>query len=68
MKTTKKTNLFLTALALGMFASCSKNEDVEIMPANTVAIDQPSLLNKECSFVDNNWTSAANLYTTLPNS
>jgi uncharacterized protein len=70
MKTFKKTNLLLTALTIGLFASCNKNEDAEIAPvtATASAIDQPSLLNKECSFVDNNWASAATLYTTLPNS
>ncbi|AIJ38328.1 putative metalloprotease [Flavobacterium psychrophilum] len=67
MTTTKKTNLFLTALALGMFASCSKNDDIKTISTEK-ALDQPSLLNKECSFVDNNWASAATLYTTLPNS
>ena len=67
MKTTKKTNLFLTALAFGMLFSCS-NEDNKVVTSESAAIQQPSSLNKECSFVDNNWSSSANLYTSLPNS
>jgi uncharacterized protein len=67
MKTTKKTGLLLTALAVGMFASCSKNEEVEVATKAEV-LEQPSELNKQCGFVDNNWSSTATLYTTLPNS
>jgi hypothetical protein len=50
-----------------MFASCSKNEEVEVATKAEV-LEQPSELNKQCGFVDNNWSSNATLYTTLPNS
>ncbi len=67
MKTTKKTNLFLTALTIGLLASCSKNDDAEIIPTSATAIEQPSLLNKLCSFVDGNWSSASVLSSTVVN-
>jgi uncharacterized protein len=63
MKPLKKTGLLLSALALGMLFSCSKNEELGVPKEQTAivesAIQQPSALNKECSFVDSNWSSTA---------
>lgn len=67
MKTNKKIGFTLATLALGMLFSCSNEETQTATPEN-VTIEQPSALNKECGFVDNNWSSSASLYTTLPNS
>ena len=67
MKTTKKISFVFATLALGMLLSCS-NEEAQIATPENLDIEQPSVLNKECSFVDNNWSSTASLYTTLPNS
>jgi uncharacterized protein len=69
MKPQKKTGLLLSALALGMLFSCSKNEEVGVPTEQTAivesAIQQPSALNKECSFVDSNWSSASVLSSTI---
>lgn len=67
MKTIKKTSLLLTALSIGLLVSCNKNENEEVAPSaiTETAIDQPSLLNKECSYVDNNWSSASVLSTSF---
>jgi uncharacterized protein len=67
MKTITKSGFLVAALAVGTIFSCSKNEEVEVTPT-AAALEQPSELNKQCGFVDNNWASAASLYTTLPNS
>lgn len=67
MKTTTKLGFTFTLAAVGLLFSCNKDENENELPVQTV-LEQPSLLNKECSFVDNNWASSANLYTTLPNS
>ncbi|WP_309610025.1 metalloprotease [Flavobacterium sp.] len=67
MKSTKKIGFAFATLALGMLFSCS-NEETQIATPENLAVEQPSALNKECGFVDNNWASAASLYTTLPNS
>ncbi|WP_310556547.1 metalloprotease [Flavobacterium sp.] len=64
----KSTKLALALLTVGIFSSCSKNEDTEIFTPVASSIEQPSAINKECSYVDGNWASAATLYTTLPNS
>ena len=68
MKTTNKFSLTIATLSLIMLAACSKNEETPPIVTENIVIDQPSALNKECSYVDNNWSSSANLYTTLPNS
>ena len=67
MKTTKKISFAIATLALGMLFSCN-NEETGTVSQENLVIEQPSSLNKECGFVDNNWASAASLYTTLPNS
>jgi uncharacterized protein len=67
MKTIQKTGFVVAALTLSTLFSCSKNEEVGV-DTNASKIEQPSDLNKQCSFVDGNWSSTASLYTTLPNS
>ncbi len=62
---TKKTGLLVSALALGMLFACSKNEEVVTENVQSEAIEQPSLLNKQCSFVDNNWSAASVLSTSF---
>jgi uncharacterized protein len=64
---TKKTGLLVSALALGMLFACSKNEEVSSENAQLGAIEQPSVLNKQCSFVDNNWSSTSVLSSTVVN-
>jgi uncharacterized protein len=67
MKTIQKSGFVLAAIAMSTLFSCSKSEEAG---TDVVAekIEQPSDLNKQCSYVDGNWSSSANLYTTLPNS
>jgi uncharacterized protein len=65
MKNTKKVGFAFTALALGMLFSCSKNEEIEVLPENQVVDEQPAAREKECSFVDNNWSPSAVLSTTI---
>jgi uncharacterized protein len=67
MKATKKTGLVLSVVALGMLFGCSKDEEVGT-PNDQSAIEQPSTHNKECSFVDNNWSSSAVLSNTIGSS
>lgn len=62
MKTTK---LALALLTITTIISCSKNENSETVNLSSSLIEQPSALNKECSFVDNNWSSTAVLSTTI---
>jgi uncharacterized protein len=64
MKTTKKTGLVMSVVALGMLFSCSKNEEVGT-PTPETAIEQPTDLNKTCGFVDGNWSSTAVLSSTI---
>jgi uncharacterized protein len=69
MKPQKKSGLLLSALALGMLFSCSKNEEVGVPTEQTAIVEsviqQPSALDKECSFVDGNWSSTAVLSSTI---
>jgi uncharacterized protein len=65
MKTNKKISFVAIATILSLF-SCSKNEEVAVNEsANAEQIEQPSALNKQCSFVDNNWSRSAVLSTTI---
>lgn len=72
--TTKIAFAFTSALAFTALLSCSENEDVqqplEASSDNLISVidEQPSNLNLQCSYVDGNWSSSANLYTSLPNS
>ncbi len=65
---TKKTGLLVSALALGMLFACSKNESVATDNVVTGTLDQPSTLNKQCSYVDGNWSSTSVLSSTIVNS
>ena len=66
MKTTKKTSLILSAMALGMLFACSKDDSAGTETSKE-AISQPSALNKECSYVDAYWSSNAYLNSTIIN-
>lgn len=71
MKTTKKTGLLLSAMALGMLFSCSKDEAVDNAtvnaPTQSLLNQQPTALNSDCSYVDGNWSSTAFLNSTIIN-
>ncbi len=66
MKTTK--NVFLvSALAIGVLFACSKDDNETTQEFQSKIVEQPSLLNKDCSYVDGNWSSSAVLSTTIVN-
>jgi uncharacterized protein len=64
MKTTKKAGLVVSLIALGMLFGCSKEEEVATTTAQN-GVQQPSLTNKECSYVDGNWSPTAELSATI---
>lgn len=74
MKTTTKFVYALTGLLMsGLVLSCSDNEDVQIVDSSSQSMvgpvdEQLSDHESSCSYVDGNWSSSANLYTSLPNS
>ena len=54
-----------------MAAGCAKSNDEMLAPDAPVAeagLTQPSALNKECSYVDGNWSGSAYLNSTIINS
>ncbi|WP_445457978.1 metalloprotease [Flavobacterium sp. HNIBRBA15423] len=72
MKTNfRNASLFLGALVLTTMLSCSNDEEVTLDSQDEVlsVIDQqPNQKEGDCGYVDGNWSSTANLYTSLPNS
>ncbi len=67
MKTTQKTGLLLSVMALGMLFSCNKDENTESTATANLVTLQPTELNRECSYVDSYWSSTAFLNTTIIN-
>lgn len=76
MKTTRTTKFLyaLTGIIMsGLVLSCSENDDLQSANASTESFAGPvdelasDDLNSH-SYVDGNWSSSANLYTSLPNS
>lgn len=72
MKTNKIYAIALTGVLAICSLSCSNNEETTDLSSTDQAISlvdqQPDNLNIQCSYVDNNWSSTASLYTSLPNS
>ena len=61
MKSTKLSILLTGMFALSSLVSCNKTED----SATDSGLEQPNALAKQCSFVDNNWSSTAVLSTSF---
>lgn len=70
MKKRQISAIFLGAITLATMFSCSKNEtpNNEAEQPTAEVIQQPNLNESTCSYVDGNWSSNSNLYTSLPSS